>query len=134
QAASRHLLRSEELGEQAALPDWRHRLHRAQARFSQSQGDLVGALGLLDQAERHYYRNPVPDLRPLAALKARVWLAQGRLREARRWAHEQGLSVDDELSYLREFEHITLARVLIVEYTRAPADYTLHEALRLLDR
>ena len=40
---------------------------------------------------------------------------QGRLSEALGWAREKGLSVEDELSYLREFEHITLARVLIAD-------------------
>ena len=134
EAAIQHLLRSEELGEQAGLPDWRYRFCRVQARFKETQGDLAGALDLLDEAERHYYRTPVPDVRPLAALKTRVWVAQGRLREALRWVHEQGLSVDDELSFLREFEHITLARVLIAEYTRDPADRAIHEAMRLLDR
>jgi LuxR family maltose regulon positive regulatory protein len=134
EVAIQQLLRSEQLGEQAALNDWRYRLFRAQARFNVIQGDLDGALDLLDEAERHYYRTPVPDLRPLAALKTRVWVAQGRLSEALRWVHEQGLSVEDELSFLREFEHITLARVLIAEYARAPADRAIHEALRLLDR
>ena len=42
-----------------------------------------------------------------------MWIAQGRVGDALGWAREQGLSVDDELSYLREFEHITLARVLV---------------------
>jgi hypothetical protein len=46
---------------------------------------------------------------PIAALKARMWVAQGRLGEALGWAREQGLSAHDDLSYLREFEHITLA-------------------------
>ena len=134
ETAMQHLPRSEELGEQAGLPDWRYRMCRAQARFKQTQGDMAGALELLDEAERHYRRTPVPDLRPLAAIKTRVWVAQGRLREALRWAHEQGLSVDDELSFLREFEHITLARVLIAEHARAPADRAIREAMRLLDR
>jgi LuxR family transcriptional regulator, maltose regulon positive regulatory protein len=134
EAAMQHLLRSEELGEQAALPDWRYRLCRVQARFKQIQGDLAGALDLLDEAEHHYHRTPIPDVRPLAALRTRVWLAQGRLREALRWVDEQVLSVDDELSFLREFEHITLARVLIAEYSRAPADYAIREAMQLLDR
>ena len=133
-AAIQNLLHSEELGEQAALPDWRYRLCRVQARFEESQGNLAGALDLLDQAERHYYRGPVPDVRPLAALKTRVWVAQGRLSEALRWVREQGLSVDDELSYLRECEHITLARVLIAEYQRDHADRAIREAMRLLDR
>jgi LuxR family maltose regulon positive regulatory protein len=116
------------------LPDWRYRLHRAQARFKATQGDLDGALDLLDKAERHYRRTPVPDVRPLAAWKTRVWVAQGRLPEALRWAQERGLSVDDELSYLREFEHITLARVLITEFTHDHAGRAIREAMRLLDR
>ncbi|MBK9711308.1 MAG: tetratricopeptide repeat protein [Kouleothrix sp.] len=134
EAATQHLLRAEELGEQAGLPDWRYRMCRAQARFKETQGDLAGALDLLDKAERHYRRTPVPDVRPLAALKARVWVAQGQLREALRWVQEQGLSADDELSFLREFEHVTLARVLIAEYMRAPTDRAIREAVRLLER
>lgn len=133
-AALRNLLHSEELGEQAGLSDWRYRLYRAQARFKQSQGDLAGALDLLDEAERHRTRTPVPDVRPLAAWKVRVWLLQGRVDEALRWAQEQGLAVGDDLSYLREFEHITLARVLMAQSGRDPADRALDEAMRLLDR
>jgi LuxR family maltose regulon positive regulatory protein len=63
----------------------------------------------------------------MAALRARVWLAQGKTEEAFSWAREQGLSADDALYYRREFEHITLARVLIA---RSEAD----DAFRLLDR
>jgi len=133
-AAMQNLLKSEQLGEHAGLPDWRYRFCRAQARFKATQGDMSGALDRLDAAERYYRRTPVPDVRPLAALKTRVWLAQDRLSEARRWVHEQGLSVDDQLSFLREFEHITLARVLMAEYARAPADRAIREAISLLDR
>jgi LuxR family transcriptional regulator, maltose regulon positive regulatory protein len=137
-AASEHLQRSEELGEQVGLSDWRYRQYRAQARFKATEGDLAGALALLDEAERHYRRSPVPDVRPLGALKARVWVAMGRLADALRWVHEQGLSVDDELSYLREFEHITLARVRLAEYGHDPAGehggQAVLGAMRLLDR
>ena len=50
------------------------------------------------------------------------------------WAREQGLSVDDDLSYLREFEHITLARVLIARYKSDRVDGSIHEAMGLLER
>ena len=50
---------------------------------------------------------------PLAALKARVWISQGRLAEADAWARERSLSDEDDLNYLREYEHVTLARVLL---------------------
>ena len=54
-------------------------------------------------------------------------LLQGRLGEALDWARNQGLSAEDELTYVREFEHITLARLLLARGS-AP------EALALLDR
>ena len=74
---------------------------------------------LLNEAERLYMGDMFPNVRPVPALKARVWIAQGRLGEALGWAREQGLSVDDDLSYLREFEHITLARLLLARSGRA---------------
>jgi LuxR family maltose regulon positive regulatory protein len=56
--------------------------------------------------------------------------------EALEWARERGLSVDDDLSYLHEFEHVTLARVLIAQYEseRDGAPGALHDAVGLLER
>jgi len=73
-------------------------------------------------------------LRPVPALTARAWIAQGRLGEALGWANEQGLSADDDLSYLREFEHITLARVFLARHEGERAERSVHEAARLLER
>ena len=64
------------------------------ARIREAEGDLDGALDLLDEAERLYVGDFFPDVRPVAALKARVWVAQGRLDEALGWARERGLSAD----------------------------------------
>ena len=80
------------------------------------EGELEAALDLLDEAKRFYIKTLIPYTRPIDAIKARIYLKQGRLSKAEEWVNEQGLSVDDELSYLREFEHITLARVLLAEY------------------
>ena len=109
-AATQHLLRSKELGEHIGFPQNRYRWRVAMARIREAQGDLDGALDLLHEAERLYVSDFSPNVRPIAALKARVWVAQGRLGEALDWAREQGLSAEDDLSYLREFEHITLAQ------------------------
>ncbi|RME45333.1 MAG: helix-turn-helix transcriptional regulator, partial [Chloroflexi bacterium] len=132
--AQQHLHKSETLGEQAALPDWPYRLRRAKARFAQDRGDLDAAEALLTEAERRYYRTPVPDVRPLAALKARVWIAQGRVDKVLAWARDRGLSIDDDLRYVREFEHITLARALLAEYGHTGLEQSLRGAMRLLDR
>jgi len=134
EAAAQYLLTSQKLGEQTATTDWPHRLCVSLARLKEAQGDLEGALALLDEAERVTIRVPLPDVRPVAALKARVRLKQGRLAEAQEWARLQGLSVDDDMRYTREFEHITLARVLIASSKDHREAGSLDEAARLLGR
>ena len=134
EAATQYLLRSKELGEQAAFPDMRHRWYVAMARIKEAQEDLDGALDLLHEAERQFIRGPDPDVCPIAALKTRVWVGQGRLTEALAWTRDRGLSVGDDLSYLREFEHITLAKVLIAQYKNDPVDGSICEALGLIER
>jgi LuxR family maltose regulon positive regulatory protein len=133
-AASEHLRRSQELAENTGLPVNRYRWWVAMARIREAEGDLDGALVLLDEAERLYLREFSPNVRPVAALRARVWIAQGRLVDALGWAREQGLSVDDDLSYLREFEHITLARALLARYKSERSEPSLYEAIGLLQR
>jgi LuxR family maltose regulon positive regulatory protein len=133
-AATRHLLRSEELGEHTGFPQHPYRRRVAMARIREAEGDPDGALALLDEAERRYVGDFYPDVRPVAAMKARMWAAHGKLHEALDWARERGLAAEDELSYLREYEHITLARVLIAEYERDHADRAMHEAMGLLER
>ena len=134
QAATHHLLKSQELGEHTGLPQNRYRWRVAMARIEEAEGNLAGALDLLNEAERLYVSDFFPNVRPVPALKARVWIAQGRLGEALGWAREQGLSVDDDLSYLREFEHITLARALLARYQGERTEPSSHEATRFLER
>jgi LuxR family maltose regulon positive regulatory protein len=134
EAAAQHLLGSKELGENAELPVWRYRWCIAQARLNETQGNLDGALARLDEAERLYIRTPLPALRSISARKARILVAQDRLTKALEWVREQGLSPDNDLCYLREFEHITLARILIAQYQKDRVDGPLHAAMRLLDR
>jgi LuxR family maltose regulon positive regulatory protein len=133
-AATQHLKKSQELGEHAGLSQNRYRWRVAMARVRQAEGDLGGALSLLNEAERCYVSDFFPNVRPVPAVKARVWIAQGRLGEALGWAREQGLSVDDDLSYLREFEHITVARLLLARHAGECAERSAHEAAPLLER
>ena len=133
-AATQHLLKSQELSERTGLPQNSARWHVAMARIREAQGDLDGALVLLAAAERLCVSDFYPNVRPIAALKARVWIAQGRLAEALGWAHEQGLSTDDDLSYLREFDHITLARVRLAYYQRDRTDSAGLAVIELLAR
>jgi ATP/maltotriose-dependent transcriptional regulator MalT len=133
-AAMQHLLRSKGLGERTGLPQNRYRWRVAMARIREAQGDLDGALDLLYEAERLYMSDFFPNVRPVSAYVTRVWVAQGKLGEALGWARERGLSVSDNLSYLREFEHITLARVLLARSKSDRAERSMHEAMGLLER
>jgi LuxR family maltose regulon positive regulatory protein len=56
------------------------------------------------------------------------------LGEALGWAREQGLSVENELIYLHEFDHITLARVLLARYQSDRADGSISGVVGLLER
>ena len=74
-AATQLLLRSQELGEHTGLPQNRYRWRVAMARVAQAEGNLAGALELLNEAERHYVSDFFPNVRPVPALRARVWIA-----------------------------------------------------------
>ena len=132
--ATQCLLTSQSLGELAGMPQNPYRWCAAMARIREAQSDLDGALQLLDQAERVYDANFSPNVRPLATRKTRVWIKQGRLGEVLNWAREQGLSVENELSYLHEFDHITLVRALLACYQSDHADRSIQDAMGLLER
>jgi LuxR family transcriptional regulator, maltose regulon positive regulatory protein len=134
-AATRCLQQSQELGEHLGLPQNSYRWRVALARVREAEGDLDGALELLDEAERRYVSDFFPNVRPISAMRTRVWIRQGRLGEALGWARERRLSAEDDLSYLREFEHITLARTLLAQYAGAEHEARfLDEATKLLER
>jgi len=58
----------------------------------------------------------------------------GDLPGALSWVRAHGLGAADKLTYLREYEHVTLARVLLGEHLVDGADAVLQEASGLLDR
>ena len=58
----------------------------------------------------------------------------GRLVDALSWADERGFPLEDEFSYLNEFEHFTLARIMIALYQDEQDDDAIHKATRLLER
>jgi LuxR family maltose regulon positive regulatory protein len=72
---------------------------------------------------------PGPDvtglLNPVPAQRARLLLAQGEVAAAARWAHERGLSPEDEPPYPQEREYLVLARVLLAQDRPAQASALL---------
>ena len=79
EAAAAHLAARTELGEHTGLPQHPYRWRVARARLREAEGDLAGAVTLLEEAERVYVGDFSPDVRPVPAQRARLLLAQGRL-------------------------------------------------------
>ncbi len=132
--AKEHLQEAQELGEYAGMAKFPYRWRVATARVRAAEGDLDRALALINEAEHLYVSDFFPNVRPVAALRARLWIANSQLREALGWARQAGVSGDDELSYLREFEHITLARLLLARAKSERTEALIGDALALLGR
>ncbi len=126
-AAAEHLEVARELGDRASLLENRFRWYTARAGLLQAHGDLDGAVAMLDQAEPLFLPGFFPEVRPIAATRARVRIGQGRLDDARAWARERGVAATDPPRYLAEYDQLTLARLLV-------AEGNAREALDLLDR
>ena len=133
-AVAEYLRRSDELGEAASLPQNPYRWRVAMARLRAAEGDLSTALELLGEAERLYVADYSPNVQPVHASRARVLAARGDLAEARAWARQHHVATDDDLSYVREYEHITLARILLAEHAGTASRQALQDAAALLDR
>ncbi len=134
QTAAQHLQTAAKLGEQSSLTNWPYRLLIARARLKQAEGDLDGALALLDEAQDLDIRTPVPVPYPAAALQARMRLARGETAAALAWARQAGLSAGDAPAYMREFDHLTLARALIARGRDERSPDAGSEAVELLER
>lgn len=132
-ASRSHLQRGKELGDIYGFPQFPYRRRVAEALLLEAEGDPNRAVDLLNEAEQHYASDFHPNVRPLAALRARVWIGLGRVAEAMVWARTAHLD-SVELSFLREFEHITFARALVAQYRIDQNPRHLQDASDLLDR
>jgi LuxR family transcriptional regulator, maltose regulon positive regulatory protein len=118
-SAEAHLESARVLGERASITENRHRWYVVMAHVCAARGDYDAATRSLYQAETLYRHGFYPDVRPIAALKARIQIAAGDLSSAGAWAEDRGISVDEKPDYLREYEHLTLARLLLAQHGAA---------------
>ena len=138
--AEEHLETARVLRERASITENRYRWFTVMAQVRATDGDHDAASDLLDQAAALYRHGFYPDVRPIAALRARLRIAGGDLESATGWAVDRGVTVADAPDYLREYEHLTLVRLLLAQHPGGPptdqgTDASPMEAvLGLLDR
>jgi LuxR family transcriptional regulator, maltose regulon positive regulatory protein len=99
-----------------------------------ASGEHAAATGHLDRAEELHRPGFFPDVRPIPALRARLQLARGDLVAAGHWARESEVSPTDPPVFLREYDHLTLVRLLLARH-RAHLDTDApRQAIGLLER
>ena len=133
-SARKHLQTAVAPGERAGMNEGRHRWFVAMGLLAKADGDPDGAVRFLGQAAGLYRPGFFPDVRPIAAIKTRIWIAQGNLSEAVEWGRERGVAVTDEASYLSEFDHLTLVRLLLARHGAEPDTGMLVPVVGLLDQ
>ena len=113
--AAEHLETARDIGELGALMENRHRWYTTMAVLLRARGDLDGAADMLDRAEPLFLPGFFPDVHPIAATRARIRIAQGRLDDARSWAREHDVTPTDAATFPVEYAQLTLARLLVAE-------------------
>lgn len=129
-AAAAHLEQARQL-EPFGTRQYPYRSLAVRAGLCLSEGDTAACLALLQEAERLYDTDFSPTVRPVGARRARTHVLQGDLDAARAWARDRDLSTEDDVRYVTEFEHITLAIVLVNDETRRR---DLPQVSEMLDR
>jgi LuxR family maltose regulon positive regulatory protein len=133
ESARRHLEAAAASGERAGLNEGRYRWFVAMGLLAHADGEPDEAVKSLDRAAELYRPGFFPDVRPIAAIKARIWIAHGNLSEAADWARDRGASVTDDASYLSEFDHLTLVRLILAQHGNQDSG-ALAQAASLLGR
>jgi LuxR family maltose regulon positive regulatory protein len=133
-AAAEYLEKGIKLGQAGGHPHiliighvWLAWLHQTQGDVTASQEAIRAALQLV----QHHQVSRVWPLPSAACCQARLWIAQGNLAAASRWAQTGGLNpAETPISYLDEVENLTLVRLLIAQDNLEAAEarlFRLHQ-------
>ena len=133
-AARRELDRARDLPKHGWLPQFAFRWRVVAASVREAEGDVSAAVDLLDEAERRYVADFLPNVSPVAAVRARTWARHGHIDQALQWVDHVEISLDDSPTYLREYEHLTLVKVLLAAHEHGRGGADLDAAAVLLDR
>ena len=98
------------------------------ARVKYAYGETDQAFAVLQQAEQRLHMLSSSTAQ-LVACRARLWIAQREVTPAAAWGQACGLTPEDQPDYQREWEYLTLVRLLLVQHR---ADETISLLRRLL--
>jgi LuxR family maltose regulon positive regulatory protein len=131
-SARQHLMLATAVDERLAMRENRFRLFVAMAKVAAADGDMHGAFDHLDRAEQVDQPGFMPQLRPVPATRARMSIAQGELADAESWAMASGVTGIAGVDHRREFELLTLARLLIAQHRQQRDGNRAESAIALL--
>lgn len=118
-AAAEYLERGINLGQEGGNPYVSIAGHTWLAWLRQAQGDVTGSHESIQSALQLVQQQQVSrfwPLPPAACYQARMWIVQGDLAAAGRWAQASGLNpTNPPVTYLYEVDCLTLARLLIAQ-------------------
>lgn len=121
------------LSRQTICSTSRDKLAIVMVRIQIGLGHFGRALILLQEAEQYSQSTSTFIRYPIPAVRAYLWLLEGKLDNALNWAKNTGLSHDDDLSFHYEFNYLTLARVLIALYHEQYTETAVDEAQHMLN-
>ena len=131
-SARRRLGIAAALADRSVTSERQYRWYVATALLARADGEPEEAVALLGKAEELFRPGFFPDVRPIPAIRARIWIAQDKLTEAADWARGRGISATDDITYLSEFDHLTLVRLLLARDRAHPDAGAAEEASGLL--
>ena len=133
--AERYLRQSLEIGRQSGVEAVELHSAIALALVQQACGNASEADALIHHAATIAQKwNMPPTIVRVAALEARLWLMRGQWQAAAHWAQANSIGADDELSAMLEFEHCTLARVMIARQKWDDVQHLLSRLLSAAER
>ena len=126
--AQRYLEQADAMGITAQLPQMMHRAPLLRARLAAASATTQNVAYIAEQLElaaRLHMEGPSPNIQPVPAWQARLWLQQGHRRRAREWADVSGIEERIHQAgpcYIHEFEFLTLVQLQLSEIRQPLSD------------
>ncbi len=133
-AAKKELETCQALPDNARLPSNAYKLLVTKSLLKEASGQADEAIELLYEAERLYFHNPMPNIYSFGGIRTRIWLSLDNLPEALAWVRSENLSPDDDISFLKEYDYVTLSKVFVLRHRHNPRKGFAQKALSILDR